>query len=218
MSYELESLDIEGYNGKEIRNKFLKQRKGSGPISIILPGLRYNIDMPMLYYTTGILIEAGHNVLSVDLRYPETPDFLSVSDQERKDWMFKDAEAIYNAVQRLEGFNQSVLVGNSLGTLQMCYLVQNYPDIKGCKMLWLAPLLQNNWVLDQIVAHKGKSLVVIGTTDSNYDDAKVARLVEEGKCDVVTITRGNPNFDVPGGVLASMEQLTSIMSSFKDFI
>lgn len=218
MTFELENLDIEGYNGRVIANKFLKQKKGSGPLSIILPGMRYNVDMPILYYATGILLAAGHSVLSVDLRYPETPDFLSVSDQERKDWMFKDAEAIYKAVQEMDGFNLSVLVGKSLGTIQMSYMVQNYQDIRECKMLWLTPLLQNNWVLNQMAAHKGKSLVVIGTADSHYTDDKVARLVKEGKCDVMAITNGNHSLDVPGGVLDSMKQLTSIMSSFKEFI
>ena len=218
MSFELESLEIKGYNNRDIMNKFLKQKKGSGPLSIIIPGLRYNIDMPILYYATGVLLEAGHSVLSVDLRYPETPDFLSVSDQERKDWMFKEADAIYNAVQGLEAYNLSILVGKSLGTILMSHLVHNYPPIQECKMLWLTPLLQNNWVLEQMIAHKGESFVVIGTADTHYDDSKISRLVEEGKCDVMGITRGNHNLDVPGGIISSMEQIISVMKSFKDFI
>lgn len=218
MSFDLEILDIKGYNGRDIKNSLLKQKKGSGPISIILPGLRYNVDMPMLYHATGILLEAGHSVLSVDTRYSGIQEFMAASNQERADWMFKDAEAIYNAIQRLEGYNLSVLVGKSLGTILLSYLVQNCPDIQECKMFWLTPLLQQNWVLNQMVTHKGKSLVVIGTADPNYTDDRIARLVEEGKCEVLTITRGNHSLDVPGGVLASMKQLTSIMSSFKDFI
>ncbi|MHA1480403.1 MAG: hypothetical protein ACTSQZ_03135 [Candidatus Thorarchaeota archaeon] len=218
MSFDLETIDIEGYNGKNITNKFLKQKSGSGPLSVILPGLRYNVDMPILYYTTGILLAAGHSVLSVDIRYSEIQEFMSGSSQERTKWMFKDAEAIFNTIQRLEGHNLSVLAGKSLGTILMSYMLQNNQDIQECKTLWLTPLLHHNMVIDQIIAHKGKSLVVIGTADSFYSDDKIARLVEEGKCEVMVIPRGNHSLDVPGGVLESMKQLSSIMGSFKEFI
>jgi len=218
MSFDLETLDIEGYNGKSIMNKFLKQKSGSGPLSVVLPGLRYNVDMPILYYTTGILLAAGHSVLSVDIRYSEIQEFMSGSSQERTKWMFKDAETIYNTIQGLEGFNLSVLAGKSLGTILMSYMVQNYLDIQECKTLWLTPLLHHDLVVNQMIAHKGKSLVVIGTADSIYDDDKISRLVEEGKCEILAIPRGNHSLDVPGGVLESMKQLTSIMSSFNDFV
>ena len=176
MSFDMEPLDIEGYNGKSIMNKFLKQKSGSGPLSIILPGLRYNVDMPILYYATGILLAAGHSVLSVDVRYSEIPEFMSGPSQERTNWMFKDAEAIYNTIQRLERFNLSILVGKSLGTILMSYMLKNYQDIQECKTLWLTPLLHHDLVMNQMIAHKGKSLVVIGTADSIYDDDKIARL------------------------------------------
>ncbi|MHA1575783.1 MAG: hypothetical protein ACTSU3_00340 [Candidatus Thorarchaeota archaeon] len=218
MSFELEILDIEGYNGKEIMNSLLKQKKGKGSLSIILPGLRYNVDMPILYYATGVLLEAGHSVLSVDTRYSGIKEFMNGSNQERADWMFKDAEAIYNAIQKLEGYNLSVLVGKSLGTILMSYMVEKYQDIQECKALWLTPILQQKYVLNQMIAHKGKSLVVIGTADSFYDDEKIARLVEEGKCEIMAIPKGNHSLDVPGGVLNSMKQLTSVMGSFKEFI
>lgn len=218
MPFELEILDIKGYKDRDIMNSLLKQKSRAGPLSIILPGLRYNVDMPILYYATGILLEAGHSVLGVDTRYSVNEEFMSVSSQERTNWMFKDAEAIYNSIQRLEGYNLSVIVGKSLGTILMSYMVQRYPDIQECKTLWLTPLLHHDMVVDQMIAHKGKSLVVIGTADSIYNDDKISRLVEEGKCEVLAIPRGNHSLDVPGGVLASMEQLTSVMGSFKDFI
>ena len=156
MSFDLETLDIEGYNGKRIMNKFLKQKSGSGPLSVVLPGLRYNVDMPILYYTTGILLAAGHSVLSVDIRYSEIQEFMSGSSQERTKWMFKDAETIYNTIQSLEGHNLSVLAGKSLGTILMSYMVQNNQDIQECKTLWLTPLLHHDLVVNQMIAHKGK--------------------------------------------------------------
>ena len=218
MPIELDSLTIKGYNDRSIMNSLLIPGSASGPISIILPGLHYAVDMPMLYYATGILLEAGHSVLSVDTRYSGEKEFMSVSSQERAEWMFRDSEAVYEAIQDLENYSLSVMVGKSLGTIMMSRMVQKYPEIEDKKILWLTPLLKQDWVVEQIIAHKGKSLVVIGTADPHYDDDTITKLVQEGRCEVLTVLRGNHSLDVPEGVLSSMEQLQTIMKQFKDFI
>ena len=124
MSFDLEILDIKGYNDGNIWNSFLKQKKGPGPISIIFPGLRYNVDMPLLYYSTGVLLEAGHSVLSVDTRYSHKQEFMAASSEERSKWMFEDAKAVFEAVNEIQGYEISVLVGKSLGTIQTSFFVQ----------------------------------------------------------------------------------------------
>ena len=110
MVFEFETIEIEGYEERIINSTLLKQKRGAGPISIIFPGLRYNIDMPLLYYCTGVLVEAGHSVLNVDTRYEESDEFMSSKNEERRNWMFKDADAIHNKVQQLEGYEISILV------------------------------------------------------------------------------------------------------------
>lgn len=214
----MENLDIIGHNERTISNTLLRTTEKPGPTAIVLPGLRYNVDMPMLYYATGILIEAGYGVLSVDTRYSSVEGFMSASDKERAEWMFKDAEAVFHAVNALEGCKLSVLVGKSLGTIMIGHLIHAFPEMDSKKVLWLTPLIQNSWVLGQMIAHKGRSFVVIGTADPNYSDESVAKLTEKGRCEVMVVTQGNHSLDVPGGVLVSMEQLKSIMEEFKRFI
>ncbi len=218
MPIKLDSLTIKGYNDRNIMNSLLIPRSASGPISVILPGLHYTVDMPMLYYATGILLEAGHSVLTVDTRYSGEEEFMSVSNQERAEWMFRDAEAVYEAIQDLENYTLSVIVGKSLGTIMMSRMVQKYPEIADKKILWLTPLLKQEWVVEQMIAHKGNSLVVIGTADPHYDDNIIAKLAQEGKCEVFAVLKGNHSLDVPAGVLSSMEQLSNIMAHFKTFI
>ncbi len=218
MSFELGILDIHGYKDREIRNSLLKQEKGPGPISILFPGLHYNAYMPLLYYSIGVLLETGHSVLSLDTRYSGEEEFMTISDEERTKWMIKDAEAVFDAVQNLDGFTLSVLVGKSLGTIQMSHLVQTYSEVQKCKIVWMTPLLKQDWIVNQMIAHQGESLVVIGTSDPHYNDDTLAKIVGSGRSELMAIMHGNHSLDVPSGVLDSMEWQSAIMSKMKNFV
>ncbi len=218
MGFELETLDIPGYDGKKIWNSLLKQKKGPGPISIVFPGLRYNADMPLMYYSTGVLLEAGHSVLSVDTRYSHNEMFMTASSQERAKWMFGDAQAVFDAVQQIEDHTLSVLIGKSLGTLQMGYLVQKIEETQKCKIVWLTPILKQDWLVEQMMAHKGKSLIVIGTDDPLYSDEILANIIEVGRSKLFTVIRGNHSLDVPSGLIASMQQQIDVMKEMRSFV
>ncbi|MHA2424192.1 MAG: hypothetical protein ACXAEF_05360 [Candidatus Thorarchaeota archaeon] len=218
MTFELEMLNIKGYDGKDIYNSFLKQKSGSGPISVVLPGLHYNVDMPLLYYSTGVLLEAGHSVLSVDTRYSHKKDFTTVSSEERTKWMCTDAKAVLDAVNTLSNHKLSVFVAKSLGTIQTSYLVQKHDEIQSCKIVWLTPLLKQNWVMEQMIAHQGKSLIVIGTADPHYDDEKLATIIETGRSKMMAIPNGNHSLDVPSGLIDSMKQNIDIMTEMREFV
>ncbi len=218
MPFDLELLDIKGYDGNDIYNSFLKQKKGSGPISIVFPGLHYNVDMPLLYYSTGVLLEAGHSVLSVDTRYSHKSEFKTVSSEERTKWLCTDAKAVFDAVNSLEDYHLSVLVAKSLGTIQTSYLAQKEEKIESCKIVWLTPLLKQNWVVEQMTAHKGKSLIVIGSADSHYNDETLGKIVDAGRSELMTVIRGNHSLDVPAGLIESMKQLTDVIINMRDFV
>ncbi|MDF1539282.1 MAG: hypothetical protein P1Q69_10315 [Candidatus Thorarchaeota archaeon] len=218
MTFELETLDIPSYDGKKIWNSLLRQKKGPSPISIVFPGLHYNADMPLMYYSTGVLLEAGHSVLSVDTRYSHKENFMTISSEERTKWMFGDAQAVFDAVQQLEDHVLSVLIGKSLGALQIGYLVQKIEEIQKCKIVWLTPILKQDSLVDQMMAHQGKSLIVIGTDDPLYSDETLAKIIEVGRSTLYTVIRGNHSLDVPSGLIASMQQQIDVMKEMRSFV
>ncbi|MFW9919566.1 MAG: hypothetical protein ACFFED_08205 [Candidatus Thorarchaeota archaeon] len=69
-----------------------------------------------------------------------------------------------------------------------------------------------------LLKHRGESFVVIGTEDTHYDDEIVARVAEEGNCEVYAVQRGNHSLDIPTGLVESMRTLTDIMSEMRNFI
>ncbi len=218
MSFEMASLEIRGYQNKHTPNVFLHQKEEGGPVAVVFPGLRYNIDMPLLYYSIGSLLETGYSVIALDTRYDTIDGFLTSSDEARREWLQKDAEGAFDAVTHLENHDLSVLVGKSLGTVQMSHLTQAYQEARLCKAVWLTPLLRNKQVLNQMVHHEGKSLVVIGTDDQQYDDNALAGIAENGRSTIVTVLEGNHSLDVPSGVLDSMKELGFVIQSIRKFV
>lgn len=218
MSFEMASLEIQGYENRHTPNVFLRQKEIGGPVAVVFPGLRYNIDMPLLYYSIGILLETGYSVIAIDTRYDAIEEFLTSSDERRREWLQKDAEGAFDAVTHLEKHELSVLLGKSLGTVQMSHLIQSHQEARLCKAVWLTPLLRNKQVLNQMVHHEGKSLVVIGTDDQQYDDNALAGITQNGRSTILTVLDGNHSLDVPSGVLDSMKELAFVIQSVRKFV
>jgi hypothetical protein len=218
MSFEMASLGIKGYQARNTPNVFLRQKKASGPVAVVFPGLAYNIDMPLLYYSIGCLLETGYSVIAVNTRYDTQEEFLSSSGEKRREWLQDDAEGVLDAINHLEEHSLSVLVGKSLGTIQMAHLTKSYQVPRLCKAVWLTPLLRNEQVLDQMVEHEGKSLVVIGTDDQQYDDGSLAEISGNGRSTILTVLEGNHSLDVPSGVLDSMKELAVVIQSIRKFV
>jgi len=54
-------------------NTFFWQEENTDHLALILPGLNYTCDMPLLYYTAQFLIADGADVLQVKYDYTQTP-------------------------------------------------------------------------------------------------------------------------------------------------
>ena len=108
--------------------------------ALLLPGLRYTPDKPLLYYTAQALTQRGVAVAAAWVDYSR-PDFQEAEPQTRLQWLLADAEAALQAVRRRAGVKQVVLVGKSIGTLTMGALwgMGALGDLAAS--IWFTPLL-----------------------------------------------------------------------------
>jgi len=64
---------IEGYRGRQVPNRFFQVGDGereNDQLAVILPGIRYTNDAPVLYYARKLLLEQQQSdVLAVDYGY-----------------------------------------------------------------------------------------------------------------------------------------------------
>ncbi len=218
MQYERLQLAIEGHNKREMMATFYRQKTDTEQIAIVLPGLHYNSDMPLLYYSIGALLEGGHNVLDIKTGYADLKEFQSMQSADRLEWMRKDAEAIYRTIEELENCSVSVIIGKSLGTILMGHLLKIHEGAKRSKTCWLTPLLNHDWLLEQMLSQEGHSLIVIGTADPFYDNNAIRRLEGLDKCDVLIVTDADHSMNVPDGTVESIEHLKAIISRIRGLV
>lgn len=217
VSFEYSSLDINGYNGRNIPNTLFHQKKVSPQTAIVFPGLAYNCKMPLLYYTTKALLQLGYNVLTVETNYSEWPAFLDMNWDERLKAICSEAERVYEAVSNTN-LQTDVLVGKSIGTLALGHLVESKPTIAKHKLVWLTPLLKQDALRMQIQTHRPNSLFIIGTHDSHYDELTLEQLINTTNGAAVKIQDADHSLEVPTNINRSLEILQQIINKIIEFV
>ncbi len=131
---------LTGWQDQPFALKWRIPQDAGAVAALILPGLRYTPDKPLLYYTAQALAQRGVAVAAAWLDYSQ-PAFQEAEPQTRLQWLLADAEAALQAVRRRPGVKQVLLVGKSIGTLTMGALwgVGGLADMAAS--IWFTPLL-----------------------------------------------------------------------------
>jgi hypothetical protein len=124
-------LEITGHAGVPVPNLFFKQSTSSNRLALLLPGARYTVDMPVLYYTSLILQAHGIDVLEVKYDY-DRPAFLSAAPDERLAWIYDDIYASWQAGLAAGKYQHFILTGKSIGTLGMALLLNRHRELSSC--------------------------------------------------------------------------------------
>lgn len=86
-------LEIHSSDTTLVPNTFIKQDR-SNHLAILFPGLGYTVDMPLLYYTTNVLLDMGADVLQVRYTY-QTESFQSLSQETQYQKIIADCSAAH---------------------------------------------------------------------------------------------------------------------------
>lgn len=215
--YSIKSLPISGYRHEPLKHTFFQQDGETQHVAIVLPGMGYTCQMPLLYYPTKLLLERGADVLWVEYAYHQRPDFQSLSGREQVAWLLGDVKAACNAALAMRVYQQITLVGKSLGTLAMGHLIGD-ARFKDADCIWLTPLLRNERLIAQIEQNAPRSLFVIGTADPVYDAAHLADVKAATESEAVVIEGANHSMEIEGHTERSLDALVQIMRAVQSFL
>jgi pimeloyl-ACP methyl ester carboxylesterase len=213
--YSWNTLSIAGYERKPVPNTFIRQRDETSHAAIILPGLGYTAQMPLLFYVTNHLLALGADVLQVNYDYMTAFRSLDRAAQHR--WLVADADAAYRALREQRPYTRITVVGKSLGTLAMAHLFATQTFPAHTDALWLTPILNNPQVRAQIATFGGPSMLVIGTADSFYDPGVLAEVGETPTRKFVIVEGADHGMNVGDDVLRSVQALETTMRAIVDF-
>lgn len=205
-------------NDMSIPNTYFRQEQKSDHLSLILPGLNYTCDMPLLYYSTQVMLAAGADVLQVKYDYTQTQQNQASSLKERFSQMKEDVTQIAQVALRQRDYQHLTLVGKSLGTLAIPYLLDADLPIQPQTCIFLTPILNELLPALPLIQQSVHTIYVIGTQDHYYDPDLVAQFRTENPDNFMIIKGANHSLEIPGEIMQSLSQLEILVKRIDRFI
>lgn len=212
------SLEVRGHLGRIIANiRYAQPDRPDAPRAIVLPGLGYTCQAPLLYYLALLLHETGHDVLAVDFGYRETPEYLAAPAEARDAWGRDDALAVLNAVRETTE-EPLVLAGKSLGTRAMAALHRDRLLPTDTRLVWLTPALTSEELRTLADTLTRKSLFLIGTADGWYDRGACEALAANPHVTLVLFAGADHSLERGSEVEVAILNLTRSLDAVRVFL
>jgi len=216
--YGATTLAITGYRDEPVPHTFLQQDEHARHVAILLPGIGYTCDMPLLYYPARLLLARGADVLRVEYAYQQREDFTATTAEEQGRWVVADVTAACHAVLAQREYEQITFVAKSLGTLALGAVLAADARLAHAHTVWLTPLLRIDHLRARIARWGGHSLFVIGTADPYYDAAYLAEVQHATRGAAVVVDGADHSLEIEGDVLRSLEAMMQVMRALHQFL
>lgn len=213
----IEILRISGSYQEQLHNLFFKHAQPATTLAVLLPGLRYTCQMPLLYYTSSLLVERGVDVLNLHSDYT-SPGFQNLPPQERFDHMLADALNAFEKARSQGKYNRHILVGKSLGTLVMGLLLKAQSDLAQALTIWQTPLLNLPWVEQAATEFKGPALFIAGGADKSFSLEVLECVQAATGAESLIIPDATHSLEIPGELNRSLEALQKIIKHTAAFL
>jgi hypothetical protein len=207
-------LEIRGEGDEPVPHSFWRQERATAHLGILLPGVAYTCDMPLLYYPAALLRDRGADVLRLEYA-SERPASLAADQVQR---LFAAVAAACSVALAQRDYQEITLVGKSLGTLAMGHLLTTTPGLARARAVWLTPLPQHAGLGAQIQRWAGRSLFVIGTADPAYDAARLQELTAATGGTAVVVNGADHSMEIAGDMPGSLAALTRIMEAIAQWL
>jgi hypothetical protein len=213
----IEPLEILGYCGLSIPNSMVRIGAGASRLAVIFPGLRYTTSMPGCYYPSLAMLGKGADVLKVDYEYSKA-EFQELPDREQSRWIAADASAVIRAALSNGKYEEITLIGKSLGTIALTFLLAAEPALPRADFIWLTPVLKSPLVRQAMMFRRHHGLFVIGTADTQYDESLLAEVVQSTGGESLVLPGVDHGLEIPGDVTGSIRAMETIVQKIDDFV
>lgn len=208
--YSVESFDLPGYD-QPIRNDYWSC--GSDTLMILLPGLGYTNQMPLMFYLHEIAQARAWDALQIHYDYRTVP-----RETSSEDWIARflaDTRPLIDAALAKGKYTNVVLVGKSIGTNVMTTLLAR--GFEGAThFIWLTPLLRSEPVR-QAVMNYGPSIAVFGDKDYAVADVNLTPISQAG-AHIIVVPGADHSMMIEGSVPESIALLAQAMRELESWL
>ena len=210
---------VKGWNDAAFPLKWrIPAQKIRKPIAaLVLPGLRYTPDKPLLYYTAQALTQHGIAAAAAWVDYT-VDEFQRAEPQTRLEWLLADAEAALRAIRRRGGVRSVVLVGKSIGTLTMGALwgMGSLPDLAAS--IWFTPLLAFPAVQKAARNIHTPALFIASEQDPSHDPEGWKNVLANPNAEGILLPRGDHSLENEDDLADTLQLHTSVMKAVLEFV
>lgn len=175
----------------------------NGRVAVVLPGLSYTPNHPLLYYSRQVLLAQGWSVEEVWWSSDDVNDF------HRHEWAATGVIQTAKAALDKVADRSPLIVGKSLGSLLLPFVSE-----RGWPAIWLTPLLSLPEIATALTTTTGKTLLVGGTADDYWDGA-IARASGH---QVLEMQGAHHGLEISGDPSESVRLLGEIVEVIKLFV
>jgi hypothetical protein len=172
--------------------------------AVVVPGLRYSADGPLLMYA-GVAVERrGGSVRRISWTVPEFGD----GDDERG-WVAARVSESVDAVTATTGVAAPLVIGKSLGSLAAPVAAD-----RGLAAVWLTPVLTDAPTVAALRRAGAPCLLIGGTADKLWDGRLARSLTQH----VLEIDGADHGMFIPGRLSESAAVLGRVITTVEDFL
>ena len=183
----------------------------AGKIAVIFPGIGYNPDKPLLYYSAKIAMSHGYEVIKIG--YPKCDVNLKEASSEQIRTFVDECVKITGRALKDAGVHEDcemLFISKSIGTaVAAAYAVSE--DLK-VRNVFFTPLTDMfDYVTD------GCGIAFNGTKDPWADHKRVCELCSRNNIPVVTKDDANHSLET-GNVRVDLDNIRDVMKTVEDYI
>lgn len=209
-------LHVHGHSGAGVLNDFFDI--GADKAALVFPGVSYTGRMPLLYYTTKVLLDSEYDVLHKRNEYDE--QFLSLPEDKQLELFNQDVLALYDALMASKSYKGLMLAGKSLGTTAMRMLLKERKVPPYSRMIWFTPLLDDPDFssLFQLLPEDSMSLFITGEADDHFDAGVATQIESRDDSTLLVIDGADHSLEIENDHVATIEALKQAIDAVFRFI
>lgn len=204
MNFEVTRLLVATEDGEPIAYRHYRVADDPAGLVILLPGVHYGADGPLLFYPALALREAGWDIVQVTYRFQrDVSDF----DPAKLSIVVEDCRAAIMAALDQRSYPMLVYIGKSLGAGLAAFLCADFGSNLPTRALYFTPPIGTP-IFDPIFARTPQPAhIILGTLDRFYDRNALDRLQQTRPFGLTIVEGADHSLIVPGDLDGSIRIL-----------
>lgn len=185
---------------------------GSDTLAVVLPGIGYTLERPLLDYSTKLCKELGYDILGIEYGFQLSGEKF---ERENMNIIVDETYALLKMALNPK-YKRIVFIGKSIGTVVQIFLLNKLIE-EGYEFdftnIYLTPV---NSTVD--LGIKKGALVFTGTSDPLINEENVEKIENVSQIELIKIDGADHSMNIENDIVRSSEILTYIIKKEKEYL